>query len=52
MNAGAGVKTLYVARSSPWKNGYVESFNEKLEVELLNPETFLGLADARWVVER
>ena len=36
-------------RSSP---GYVESFNGKFRDELLNGELFLGLADARWVIDR
>ena len=37
---------------SPWKNGYVESFNGKLRDELLNRELFLSLAEARWVIDR
>jgi putative transposase len=28
--AGVGVKTLFIEPSSPWENGYVESFNGKL----------------------
>lgn len=48
----AGVGTLFIARSSPWENGYVESFNGKFRDELLNGELFLGLADARWVIDR
>lgn len=48
----AGVKTLYVAKSSPWENGYVESFNSRFRAELLNRELFLGLEDARWVIDR
>ena len=48
----AGVGTLLIARSSPWENGYVESFNGKFRDELLNGELFLGLADARWVIDR
>ena len=31
---------------------YVESFNGKFRDELLNGELFLGLADARWVIDR
>ena len=38
----AGVTTLFIARSSPWENGYVESFNGKFRDELLNREMFLG----------
>ena len=48
----AGVTTLFIARSSPWENGYVESFNGKVRDELLNGDLFLGLADARWVIDR
>ncbi len=48
----AGVRTLFIAKGSPWENGYVESFNGKLRDELLNRELFLSLAEARWVIDR
>ena len=48
----AGVVTLFIAKGSPWENGYVESFNSRLRDELLDRELFLSLADARWVVDR
>jgi transposase InsO family protein len=48
----AGVNTLFIAKSSPWENGYVESFNGKFRDELLNGELFLGLADVCWVIDR
>ncbi len=48
----AGVKTLFIAKGSPWENGYVESFNSRFRDELLDRELFLSLADARWVVDR
>jgi len=48
----AAVQTLFVAKGSPWENGYVESFNSRFRDELLDRELFLGLADARWVVDR
>jgi transposase InsO family protein len=48
----ADVKTLFVAKGSPWENGFVESFNGKLRDELLNRELFLSLAEARWVIDR
>ena len=48
----ADVKTLFIAKGSPWENGYVESFNGKLRDELLNREIFLSLAEARWVTDR
>lgn len=48
----AGVKTLFIAKGSPWENGYVESFNSRFRDELLDRELFVGLEDARWVVDR
>lgn len=48
----AGVQTLFIAKGSPWENGYVESFNSRFRDELLNRELFLSLAEARWVVDR
>ena len=48
----AEVETLYIAKGSPWENGYVESFNGKLRDELLNRELFLSLTEARWVIDR
>jgi len=48
----ADAKTLYVAKSSPWVNGYVESLNSRFRAELLNRELFLGLEDARWILDR
>jgi putative transposase len=50
--AQAEVKTLFIAKGSPWENGYVESFNGKLRDELLNRELFLSLDEARWVIDR
>ena len=50
--AQANVKTLFIAKGSPWENGYVESFNGKLRDELLNREIFLSLSEARWVIDR
>jgi putative transposase len=48
----AGVETLFIAKGSPWENGYVESFNGKLRDELLNRELFLSLEETRWVIDR
>ena len=48
----AHVKTLFIAKGSPWENGYVESFNSRFRDELLDRELFIGLEDARWVVDR
>ena len=36
----SGSATLYIEPGSPWENAYVESFNGKLEDELLNREQF------------
>jgi transposase InsO family protein len=47
----ADVGTLFIAKGSPWENGYVESFNGKLRDELLNRELFLSLEEARWVID-
>ena len=48
----ASVRTLYINKASPWKNGYVESFNGKLRDELLNRKLFLGLDEARYVLDQ
>ena len=47
-----GVKTLFIEPGSPWENGYVESFNGKLRDELLNPELFDTLLEAKVLIER
>jgi transposase InsO family protein len=48
----ANVGTLFIAKASPWENGYVQSFNGKLRDELLNRELFPSLEEARWVIDR
>lgn len=50
--AASGVKTLFIAPGSPWENAYVESFNSRLEDELLGRESFGSLREARVLVER
>jgi len=45
------VKTLYIEPGSPWENGYVESFNGKLQDELLNREVFDTLLEAKALIE-
>ncbi len=47
-----GVRTLFIEKSSPWENGYVESFIGKLRDELLNREVFYTLEEAKVLVER
>lgn len=46
-----GVKTAYIAKGSPWENGFVESFNARLRDELLNGEIFYTLGEAQIVIE-
>ncbi len=48
----AHVCTLYIQKASLWENGYVESFNGKLRDELLNRELFLGLDEARYMLDQ
>jgi transposase InsO family protein len=49
--AAVGARTAYIERSSPWENGYVESFNGKLRDELLNVEIFNSLREAQILIE-
>ncbi len=46
-----GAKTAYIEKSSPWENGYVESFNGKLRDELLDVEIFNSLREAQIPIE-
>ena len=50
--ARLGVQTLYIEPSSPWENGYNESFNGKLRDEFLNGEIFYTLPEAVILVEQ
>jgi len=43
---------LFIAKGSPWDNGYVESFNGMLRDEFLNRELFLSMEEACWVIDR
>ncbi|MEZ6072947.1 MAG: DDE-type integrase/transposase/recombinase [Pirellulales bacterium] len=43
----AGVETLFIAKGSPWENGYVQGFNSRFRDELLDCALFVGLEDAR-----
>ena len=47
----ADVRTLFIAKGSPWENGYVESAGGKLRGELLNRELFLSFEEACWVID-
>jgi len=42
--------TLFITPGSPWENGYSESFNIRLQDELLNRELFQILAEARFLL--
>src|SRR5215472_15039102 len=44
-------RKLAIERGSPWKNGYIESFNARLRDELLNGEIFYTLREAQIVIE-
>lgn len=46
------VKTIYITPGSPWENGHIESFHDKLRDECLNRELFGSLAVARVIVEQ
>jgi len=54
MGRQGGVKWLGkdIQPSSPWENGYNESFNGKLRDELLNGEIFYTLKEAKIMIER
>ena len=45
------IKTLYIKPGSPWENGHIESFHDKLGDECLNRELFGNLHDARVILE-
>jgi putative transposase len=46
------VKAIYIKPGSPWENGHIESFHDKLRDELLNREVFGRLLEARVVIEQ
>ena len=45
------VKPLFIAKGSPWENGYCESFNGRMRYELLNGEIFYTLLEAKVIIE-
>ena len=45
------IKTLYIRPGSPWENGDIESFHDKLRDECLNRELFGHLREARVILE-
>ena len=46
-----GIRTLYIDPGSPWQNGHVESFHNRLRDECLNQEDFLSVLEAQIVIE-
>jgi transposase InsO family protein len=45
------IKTIYIEPSSPWQNGFVESFHGRFRDECLNREQLWTLTEARVVIE-
>ena len=45
------VKPLFIQPGSPWKNGFIESFNACMRDELLNGEIFYTLLEAKVIIE-
>ena len=45
------IKILYIKPGSPWENGHIESFHDKLRDEFLKRELFGTLAEARVLLE-
>jgi len=48
---GSGCRTIFITPGSPWENGYVESFIDKLRDECLNREIFRNGKEAQTIVE-
>jgi len=47
----SGCQTLFINPGSPWENGYIESFNDKLRDECLNREIFRNGKESQVIVE-
>lgn len=50
--AGWAGRSSFIEPGAPWQNAYVESFNGRLEDELLAGELLPSLAEARWLLDR
>ncbi len=48
--AGEATGLHYIPPGSPWRNGYVESFNSRIRDECLNITSFWSLAHARMII--
>jgi putative transposase len=46
-----GAKTGFIEPSSPWENGFCESFNAKFRDELFDGEIFYSLGEAKIIIE-
>ena len=46
------IETIYIRPGSPWENGHIESFHDKLRDECLNRELFGSLLEAKKLVEQ
>jgi putative transposase len=46
------IKTIYIRPGSPWENGHIESFHDKLRDECLNRELFGSLLEAQIILEQ
>ena len=47
-----GIRTIYTDPGSPWQNGHVESFHNRLRDECLNREILLSLTEAKVLIEQ
>jgi transposase InsO family protein len=45
------VRPLYIEPGSPWENGYIESFNGKMQDEFINGELIYSLRKAQLLIE-
>ena len=45
------IGTIYIDPGSPWQNGHVESFHNRLRDECLNREVLLSLTEAKVLIE-
>ena len=46
-----GCSTIFINPGSPWENGYIESFIDKLRDECLNREVFRNWKEAQVIAE-
>lgn len=46
------IRVIYIDPGSPWQNGFVESFHNRLRDECLNQELFLSVTEARVVINQ